>query len=1174
MPSHRLISLSLRPARRRVGLLAVLVGLATVLAGATRLGAADQTRWTEPPPDRPLLHRPVLKELVVADYTQELAGAGVKAEGSEAKVAAANGVLTATWAARSNNVQVVLFAGKPVDVSDYDYLRFEVTNPTADRIGALLEFGDAKPYTVALPVDPGSYTVLLPLWKVMGEKALSAKHLTDLSQVRIRVERQASEAQLTISSLKVQKLFSDLSKIHCYDFGDGDYFLGATPVRAGEIGIEQKLGYTLVGQNFAAHNWHDMYALLGDGIEAQDMNFTLPTGDGDFEGQVVAYGTSWQGARDHSYQVLANGTPVVDVKIDKDNFYTFEHQYFGDNIFYDPTKSLFEQYHLPYFAPAAYSVTAKDGAVSFQFPHCAVYALWIWPKAMAAEGNAFVQGCLGEEAYALWLKHARMRDHAPNPNPAPVADADTARGYTVFTRYYQDRVYPNYAPSAGDLVTPAGLSAKCAPGEYEPITFTVRPLKDLGTTKISVTAPLLGDAKTSPIACDLFFVKYFPQHVGGVWYEPIPTLLYPYQDRMLTTGFNRQYWITLHVPPGTPAGEYKGSIAIEPAHGNRTEVPFTVTVYPFDLPKTTTECGMWDNQAYQSHQLTAFPDNTAYTEKVLKAECRDMAEHGLNGYAFGEPAATAFDSKTDTVTLDFSRYDQILAACKAAGMEGRHMLGIQGFATYGLMRHGFKELSPDFDKAYINALTQVENWIQKNEVKAVMQITDEPRETDLNEWNRDEHDTVEYCRLAREVPGLQTMVTLMGDKGSFGRPYSPILGLLDVMATHSWPGSDDIIYLCTERHLCDFWAYNNGFSRFVHGFYLWKCKAKGHWQWVYSWEVCDSQIPVFYANDTSAAYAYPGGFLDTVKYEDVREGIDDHRYIELLLSELQTAGADNPAKAPAEAFLKTLNAFLPLYPEDIGQTTGAEAGGVYSEAKQNEYFPLWRAQLAEFIMALKDKRAPVQNAAAYAMFPKAETAEDREVQCLMIDPADAPKIDGVGDDACWAKARPVSNFILLSDQRLATAQTEVRTVCDGQKMYFLFTCHEPKYGELKAYAINRDEDTWQDDSVEIFLDTNLDRKTYKHISVNCLGTIQDADGQDVLWNADIQTGVKKTKGKWTVEIAISVKDLGGTTPAPGVKWGVNLCRNRQPQPQETSSWAFVGTGFHHPEKFGTMAFTK
>ena len=87
----------------------------------------------------------------------------------------------------------------------------------------------------------------------------------------------------------------------------------------------------------------------------------------------------------------------------------------------------------------------------------------------------------------------------------------------------------------------------------------------------------------------------------------------------------------------------------------------------------------------------------------------------------------------------------------------------------------------------------------------------------------------------------------------------------------------------------------------------------------------------------------------------------------------------------------------------------------------------------------------------------------------------APIVSRVPEAAVLAREPEREALSLVAEDLargvLAPVQTKVKAVCDGEKIYFLFTCVEPKYGELKAYAINRDEDCWMDDSVEAFLDS-------------------------------------------------------------------------------------------------------
>lgn len=1127
----------------------------------------------EPAPERTDLKRPVLEKRLLADYGQGLGSA--KALHAQAAAVVEAGALLVTLPGRVELPAVQLWAGDATDLSACDALRLSVENLAGGRAAVLLWVyaADGKRAAFDFPLDPGANELHLPLRNAVKEDATELLDTRKAVKIELALKRQKDDARLKLGNLAAVRLYADGAALRCFDFGDGKVFPGATPVPVTAL-YDEARGYGLSGKDLKARTWEDFHALLGDVVEGQNLGFRVDLQDGAYEVQMVAFGANWQGVRSPSYKVLANGQAVVDGVITREKFYSFDGIYYGANLFYDPARSLFEQYHRPYYAPARFEVTARNGHVQFAFEGCGPRALFIYPKDKAEDGRAFVEGAYSESAYQLWLRTARVREHQQTGEVVQPDEADRKRGYQVFARSYQYRVYPNDLPLKGEPIGPDGLAVAVAANESEPVTLVIRPLQDLGVTRFGVTDLADGGQKIPGTALEPFFVKYCPQQVAGHWYEPVPTLLYPMADREPKQGWNHQVWFTLRVPAGTPAGTYKGSITIAPAQGGTLAVPLAVTVYPFDLPRTRTECGMWNNTAFGSHGLDLFQNNEAYTRQILDAEVRNMAEHGMNAYAIGGPRAVKYDTKNHTVELDFRQRDLIAEALKKHNLPGRHKVTFTNLVDYGLLRpaQGYKEFSPEFNLALKNILTQLRDWIKARDLRAVVQVYDEPRETELNAWNRNRRDSIKYLKLAREVEGLRTMVTLMGDKDGFNRPYTPLVPLMDVVATHSWPRSDDSIFLCAVEKLADLWIYNNGFTRFTHGYYLWKSKALGHWQWVYSWEVCNAHIPVFYPKDTSAAYSFPGGFLNTLKFEQMSEGIDDHRYFELLESQLAAAPKDAPAAVDARKFLKALEAFLPQYPHDTGQVTGAEAGGVYDESKETTYFDPWRRQLAEYCAALQQKRAAQKVDAAWAMFPQQAVAEERRVTCKLVEKG--PQVDGKPEDEAWKDAPEATNFVNLARGVLSPVQTKVKTVCDGERIYFLFTCLEPKYGELKAYAISRDEGCWTDDSVEAFLDVKHDKKTYKHAIVNCLGTVQDGEGRDPLWNGELQTAVQKEKGLWRVEFSITLKSLGAEAPKDGTTWGVNLCRNRQPQPPEISSFAFVGHSFHNPAGFGTLEFKK
>ena len=67
-------------------------------------------------------------------------------------------------------------------------------------------------------------------------------------------------------------------------------------------------------------------------------------------------------------------------------------------------------------------------------------------------------------------------------------------------------------------------------------------------------------------------------------------------------------------------------------------------------------------------------------------------------------------------------------------------------------------------------------------------VVDEPREQEINEWNRNMAGTLFYLKLANELGGWPSTVTTMADSEN-GIDYLPILEAEDVVQPH--PGERD-----------------------------------------------------------------------------------------------------------------------------------------------------------------------------------------------------------------------------------------------------------------------------------------------------------------------------------------------------------------------------------------------
>lgn len=195
-------------------------------------------------------------------------------------------------------------------------------------------------------------------------------------------------------------------------------------------------------------------------------------------------------------------------------------------------------------------------------------------------------------------------------------------------------------------------------------------------------------------------------------------------------------------------------------------------------------------------------------------------------------------------------------------------------------------------------------------------------------------------------------------------------------------------------------------------------------------------------------------------------------------------------------------------------------------------------------------------------------------------------LDGKLDDPGWAKAErrgPLQDL----DGRPNEKQTYVRIAYGADAVYFAVEAPEPDMSFLVEAATKHDSHgIFADDAVEIFIDTNLDKRTYYQFVFTTAGVT--AEGQYYnfsIYNDPWECKVYKGKDVWTAEAKIPYSSL--KAPArPGKTWGVNIYRNtktfRAPESEEErrKGWkegernALSPTfgGHHEPHRFAEVTF--
>lgn len=209
-----------------------------------------------------------------------------------------------------------------------------------------------------------------------------------------------------------------------------------------------------------------------------------------------------------------------------------------------------------------------------------------------------------------------------------------------------------------------------------------------------------------------------------------------------------------------------------------------------------------------------------------------------------------------------------------------------------------------------------------------------------------------------------------------------------------------------------------------------------------------------------------------------------------------------------------------------------------------------------------------------AAFTAAQDARP-EGRVLTVASAGAPPIiDGDLDDPCWASAGRVSDFVAFAQIPGTSVTTTVLACADRDALYFGFECTEPATDALLARATERDGRLWEDDSVELFLDTNRDRQTYYQIIVNSRGVIFDQDtGAPGLagpkWDGPVTAAAQVLPDRWTAEVRLEFAGLR-LAETEGRVWGANFARSSFRGGRSLYVWSPTRRNFGEPALFGEL----
>ncbi len=189
----------------------------------------------------------------------------------------------------------------------------------------------------------------------------------------------------------------------------------------------------------------------------------------------------------------------------------------------------------------------------------------------------------------------------------------------------------------------------------------------------------------------------------------------------------------------------------------------------------------------------------------------------------------------------------------------------------------------------------------------------------------------------------------------------------------------------------------------------------------------------------------------------------------------------------------------------------------------------------------------------------------------------APQIDGVLDDAAWAAAPVISDFVQKDpdEGKAPTVATRVRLLYDNDALYISARMLRPDARAIRRSISRRDSDS----DAEVFtvsLDPYHDRQTGYSFSINSGGVRgdwyhpQDQEGgreaqYDPVWTAHARVDDQG----WSAEMRIPFSQLRFNAGDNQI-WGLQLTRN-MPDKNEKNTWVLIPrdvAGFF--SKFGQL----
>lgn len=463
---------------------------------------------------------------------------------------------------------------------------------------------------------------------------------------------------------------------------------------------------------------------------------------------------------------------------------------------------------------------------------------------------------------------------------------DSCRGYILFSRSPLLHVFPESKPKKKEIVN--NFHIILARNEFEPLTFTIYPLRDLGTVTVSVSNLIGTEGIISREAIKLFHVEDVDSTIGmqkGA-YQKIPMLLRPTELAIVKKGKCERFWLTIRADKKIKPGVYEGRVKINSKLVKNYSIPLKVEIVPIvleDIPGIDYFMLM----TYEFVELT-MPWSENEKNEIYNSALnvlRDYKDHGMTTVCFHSPFIQLKDNNGCIVLSDIF---SALRAVKEIGFS-RPIIYYMGHLIQTAKPKHPGNINCFDEKIQIPKLKKI--------VRKIMTFSAENHLPDviflpIDEPNDRYNDPMEVRK--RIAPMLLATISEMGGK---------------TILTDSKMNLN-IDYFCTgkikkeqlleaRRKKIRYWMYDNAvtlstnnpaYARYKYGYFVWRNEIDGMSSWTFQNTQNAAGFPGIAdttGKEVFLAYPDPEGPLATLRWEAIREGIDDYKLIYQLEQRIQ-----------------------------------------------------------------------------------------------------------------------------------------------------------------------------------------------------------------------------------------------------------------------------------------------